>query len=31
VLESVVEDVRKWSPHEQNDDITMIVARCRAS
>jgi len=26
---SVVEEVRKFSPHEQSDDITLIVARCR--
>jgi serine phosphatase RsbU (regulator of sigma subunit) len=29
MLSSVVEDVRKFSPHEQTDDITMIVARCK--
>jgi serine phosphatase RsbU (regulator of sigma subunit) len=29
MLESIVEDVRKFSPHEQHDDITLIVARCR--
>jgi serine phosphatase RsbU (regulator of sigma subunit) len=31
LLESVVEDVRRFSPHEQHDDITLIVARCRES
>lgn len=29
VLGSVVDDVRKFSPHEQQDDITLIVAKCR--
>jgi serine phosphatase RsbU (regulator of sigma subunit) len=29
VLESVVHEVRRFSPHEQHDDITLIVARCR--
>jgi serine phosphatase RsbU (regulator of sigma subunit) len=28
VIESIVEDVRKFSPREQHDDITLIVARC---
>jgi serine phosphatase RsbU (regulator of sigma subunit) len=31
LLDDIVADVRKWSPHEQNDDITLIVARCRAN
>jgi serine phosphatase RsbU (regulator of sigma subunit)/catechol 2,3-dioxygenase-like lactoylglutathione lyase family enzyme len=30
MLDSIVEDVRRFSPHEQNDDITLIVARCTA-
>jgi serine phosphatase RsbU (regulator of sigma subunit) len=30
LLESIVEDVHAFSPHEQHDDITMIVARCKA-
>jgi len=30
LLESIVDDVRQFSPHEQQDDITLIVARCRA-
>ena len=30
MLDSIVEDVREFSPHEQNDDITLIVARCTA-
>ena len=30
-LESIVADVRQFSPHEQHDDITLIVAKCRAT
>jgi serine phosphatase RsbU (regulator of sigma subunit) len=29
ILESIVDDVRRFSPHEQQDDITLIAARCR--
>jgi serine phosphatase RsbU (regulator of sigma subunit) len=29
LLASVVDDVRSFSPREQQDDITLIVARCR--
>jgi len=29
LLTSIVEDVRQFSPHEQHDDITLIVARCK--
>jgi serine phosphatase RsbU (regulator of sigma subunit) len=29
LLDAVVDDVRAFSPREQHDDITMIVARCR--
>lgn len=29
LLDSVVEEVRRFSPREQHDDITLIVARCR--
>jgi serine phosphatase RsbU (regulator of sigma subunit)/catechol 2,3-dioxygenase-like lactoylglutathione lyase family enzyme len=29
LLNTVVEEVRRFSPHEQRDDITMIVAKCR--
>ena len=29
LLSLVVDEVRRFSPHEQHDDITMIVARCR--
>jgi phosphoserine phosphatase RsbU/P len=28
LLASVVGDIQKFSPHEQHDDITLIVARC---
>jgi serine phosphatase RsbU (regulator of sigma subunit) len=28
-VSAVVEDVRKFSPHEQSDDRTLIVAKCR--
>lgn len=31
LLESIVDDVRQFSAHEQHDDITLIVARCRAN
>jgi len=30
LLESIVDDVQRFSPHEQHDDITLIVAKCRA-
>ena len=30
LLTSIVDEVRRFSPHEQHDDITLIVARCRA-
>src|SRR6516162_295554 len=30
LLASIVDDVQQFSPHEQNDDITLIVAKCRA-
>jgi serine phosphatase RsbU (regulator of sigma subunit) len=29
LLASIVDDVRRFSPQEQYDDITLIVARCR--
>jgi len=29
LVASIVDDVRKFSPHEQSDDITLIVAKCR--
>jgi len=28
LLTSIVDDVRRFSPHEQQDDITLIVAKC---
>jgi len=31
MLESIVDDVRKFSPHEQYDDITLIVAKCKGN
>ena len=30
LLESIVEDVRRFSPHEQHDDITLIVGKCKS-
>jgi serine phosphatase RsbU (regulator of sigma subunit)/catechol 2,3-dioxygenase-like lactoylglutathione lyase family enzyme len=29
LLSSIIEDVRQFSPHEQHDDITLVVARCK--
>jgi len=29
VIASIVDEVRQFSPHEQYDDITLIVAKCR--
>jgi serine phosphatase RsbU (regulator of sigma subunit) len=29
VVAAVLDDVRRFSPHEQTDDVTLIVARCR--
>jgi len=29
LLDSIVEDVKRFSPHEQHDDITLIVAKAR--
>src|SRR5438309_3555117 len=29
LLASIVEDIRHFNPHEQHDDITLIVARCQ--
>jgi serine phosphatase RsbU (regulator of sigma subunit)/catechol 2,3-dioxygenase-like lactoylglutathione lyase family enzyme len=31
MLESIVDDVSKFSPHEQYDDITLIVAKCKGN
>jgi serine phosphatase RsbU (regulator of sigma subunit)/predicted enzyme related to lactoylglutathione lyase len=30
LLASIVDEVRQFSPHEQHDDITLIVAKCRS-
>ena len=30
LLDSIVDDVQRFSPHEQHDDITLIVAKCSA-
>ena len=29
ILASLVDQVRQFSPHEQRDDITMLIAKCR--
>lgn len=29
LLNAIVDEVRQFSPHEQHDDITLIVAKCR--
>ncbi len=29
LLAAIVDEVRRFSPHEQHDDITLIVAKCR--
>ena len=29
LLTSLVEQVRQFSPHEQRDDITVMVAKCK--
>ena len=29
MLDAIVDEVRQFSPHEQHDDITLIVAKCR--
>lgn len=31
LLTSIVDEVRQFSPHEQQDDITLIVAKCGAN
>jgi serine phosphatase RsbU (regulator of sigma subunit) len=28
LLASIVDDVQKFTPHEQQDDLTLIVAKC---
>jgi serine phosphatase RsbU (regulator of sigma subunit) len=29
LLGSIIDEVKQFSPHEQDDDITLIVAKCR--
>jgi serine phosphatase RsbU (regulator of sigma subunit) len=29
MLDAIVDEVQQFSPHEQHDDITLIVAKCR--
>jgi serine phosphatase RsbU (regulator of sigma subunit) len=29
MLKAIVDEVRQFSPHEQHDDVTLIVAKCR--
>jgi serine phosphatase RsbU (regulator of sigma subunit)/catechol 2,3-dioxygenase-like lactoylglutathione lyase family enzyme len=29
LVDSIVDDLKKFCPHEQSDDITLIVAKCR--
>ncbi len=31
LVASIADEVRRFSPHEQHDDITLIVAKCRAN
>ena len=31
LLSTVIDDIKRFSPHEQHDDITLIVAKCRAN
>ena len=31
ILAAIVDEIRQFSPDEQHDDITMIIAKCRAS
>jgi serine phosphatase RsbU (regulator of sigma subunit)/predicted enzyme related to lactoylglutathione lyase len=31
IVTSVIDEVRKFSPHEQQDDITLMVAKCTGS
>ena len=31
LLAGIVDEVRQFSPHEQQDDITLIVAKCRGN
>ena len=29
LLQLIVDEVQRFGPHEQRDDITLVVARCR--
>ena len=29
LVASIVDEVQRFSPHEQHDDVTVIVAKCR--
>jgi serine phosphatase RsbU (regulator of sigma subunit)/catechol 2,3-dioxygenase-like lactoylglutathione lyase family enzyme len=31
MLQAIVDEVQRFSPHEQRDDITLIVAKCRSN
>jgi len=31
LLASLAEEIRKFSPHEQHDDVTMVVAQCKGN
>jgi hypothetical protein len=31
LLAFVVDEIQKFSPHEQHDDITLIVANCKGN
>jgi serine phosphatase RsbU (regulator of sigma subunit) len=31
LLASIVDDIQQFSPHQQHDDITLIVAKCRGN
>jgi serine phosphatase RsbU (regulator of sigma subunit) len=31
MVRSVIADVQRFSPQEQHDDITLIVAKCRVA
>jgi phosphoserine phosphatase RsbU/P len=31
LIAAVIEEVQRFSPHEQQDDITLIAAKCRES
>jgi len=31
LLKDIVDEVRQFSPHEQRDDITLIIVKCLPS